>query len=114
MSILIRSMDIPTSCDKCRFCVNGFTDTVPMYECAVQSYENVSVLVESNGEPFDFRPDWCPLVELPPHGRLIDADELKSKFRHGNGDDDADSAWISTIRRFITQADTIIEAEGTE
>ena len=114
MSILIRSMEIPTSCDKCRFCVNGFTDTVPMYECAVQSYENVSVLVESNGEPFDFRPDWCPLVELPPHGRLIDADELKSKFRHGNGDDDADSAWISTIRRFITQADTIIEAEGTE
>ena len=74
MSILIRSMEIPTSCDKCRFCVNGFTDTVPMYECAVQSYENVSVLVESNGEPFDFRPDWCPLVELPPHGRLIDAD----------------------------------------
>ena len=49
-----------------------------------------------------------------PHGRLIDANELKSKFRHGNGDDDADSAWISTIRRFITQADTIIEAEGSE
>ena len=114
MSILIRSMDIPTSCDKCRFCVNGFTDDAPMYECAVQSCENVSVLVESDGKPFDFRPDWCPLVELPPHGRLIDADELKSKFRHGNGDDDADSAWISTIRRFITQADTIIEAEGTE
>ena len=112
MSILIRDMEIPKSCDKCRFCVNGFTDAAPMYECAVQSYENVSVLVESNGEPFDFRPDWCPLVELPPHGRLIDADELKSKFRHGNGDDDADSAWISTIRRFITQADTIIEAEG--
>ena len=54
----------------------------------------------------------CPLIEIPtPHGRLIDGDELKSKFRHGNGDDDADSAWISTIRRFITQAETIIEAE---
>ena len=115
MSILIRSMEIPTSCDKCRFCVNGFTDAAPMYECAVLTYDNVSVPVDYSGKPFDFRPEWCPLVEIPtPHGRLIDADELKSKFRHGNGDDDADSAWISTIRRFITQADTIIEAEGTE
>lgn len=77
MSILIRSMEIPTSCDKCRFCVNGFTDAAPMYECAVQSCENVSVLVESDGKPFNFRPDWCPLVEIPiPHGRLIDADKL--------------------------------------
>ena len=112
MSILIHDMEMPTSCDKCRFCVNGFTDDAPMYECAVQSYENVSVLVESGGKPFDFRPDWCPLIELPPHGRLIDADKLKSKFRHGEGNSDVDSAWISTIRRFITQADTIIEAEG--
>ena len=76
MSILIRDMEMPTSCDKCRFCVNGFTDDAPMYECAVQSYENVSVLVESGGKPFDFRPDWCPLIELPPHGRLGDLDKL--------------------------------------
>lgn len=55
--------------------------------------------------------DDCPLVELPPHGRLIDADALKSKFCHGKGNSDADSAWISTIRRAITQAETIIEAE---
>ena len=72
MSILIRSMETPTSCDKCRFCVNGFTDAAPMYECAVQSYENVSVLVESNGKPFDFRPDWCPLVEV----ETVDQEEL--------------------------------------
>ena len=64
MSILIKDMDIPKSCDKCRFCVNGFTDEAPMYECGVQSYDNVSVLVESGGKPFDFRPDWCPLVEV--------------------------------------------------
>lgn len=65
MSILIRDMEMPTSCNKCRFCVNGFTDDAPMYECAVQSYENVSVLVESDGKPFDFRPDWCPLIDIP-------------------------------------------------
>ena len=82
MSILIRSMETPTSCDKCRFCVNGFTDTVPMYECAVQSCENVSVLVESDGKPFDFRPDWCPLVEIPtPHGRLIDIKSVEYELK---------------------------------
>ncbi len=54
------------------------------------------------------------VVELPPHGRLIDADVLKSKFCHGKGNSDADSAWISTIRRAITKAETIIEAEGSE
>ena len=63
MSILI-NMDMPKSCDKCRFCVNGFTDEAPMYECGVQSYDNVSVLVESGGKPFSFRPDWCPLVDV--------------------------------------------------
>ena len=111
MSILIKGMETPTSCDKCRFCVNGFTDTVPMYECAVQSYENVSVLVESNGEPFDFRPDWCPLVEMPtPHGRLIDADELDIH--------DVSPAYgfcvMGVTEEDIELADTVIEAEGDE
>ena len=115
MSILIRGMDIPTSCDKCRFCVNGFTDTVPMYECAVQSYENVSVLVESNGEPFDFRPDWCPLVELPPHGRLIDADKLLEKAYWDYNEATHDYNNIKVVSEYdIDDAPTVIEAEGSE
>ena len=115
MSVLIKGIGIPESCAECRFCVNGFTDDAPMYECACQSYDNVSVLVDKDGQPFDFRPEWCPLIEVPtPHGRLGDLDELKSKFRHGKGDNDTDSAWISAIRRAITQAETIIEAEGSE
>lgn len=123
MSILIRSMEIPTSCGKCRFCVNGFTDTAPMYECAAQSYENVSVLVESDGKPFDFRPDWCPLVEIPtPHGRLGDLDKLWDRMynyidnegaKMPYGDNDfmihRDSAC-----ELIEDAPTVIEAEGSE
>ena len=115
MSILIRSMEIPISCDKCRFCVNGFTDTVPMYECAVQSYENVSVLVESNGKPFDFRPDWCPLVEIPtPHGRIGDLDALKAQYKYGEADSEDEKVWMMNIRRAIANAPTVIEAEGSE
>ena len=113
MSILIKGMEIPTSCDKCRFCVNGFTDDAPMYECAVQSYENVSVLVESDGKPFDFRPDWCPLVELPPHGRLIDIKSVEDgKFvTVGN---DYQRWWNGALESVIDNAPTVIEAEGRE
>ena len=108
MRILIRGMEMPKNCDKCRVCVNGFTDDAPMYECAVQSYENVSVLVESGGKPFGFRPDWCPLTELPPHGRLIDADKLNIH--------DVSPAYgfcvMGVTEEDIGLAETVIEAEG--
>ena len=112
MSILIRGMDMPESCDKCRFCVNGFTDDAPMYECAVQSYENVSVLVESGGKPFDFRPDWCPLVEiLTPHGRLGDLDELMTELMDSDLDHLQRDDWKEVIQ-IVADAPTVIEAEG--
>ena len=112
MSILIHDMEMPTSCDKCRFCVNGFTDDAPMYECAVQSYENVSVLVESGGKPFDFRPDWCPLIELPPHGRLIDADKLKSRLVLDNDSNELQRI-SADILKWIDIQETVIEGSET-
>ena len=51
MSILIKSMEMPTSCDEC-----------PLYTCMHNH-------------------DDCPLVPVPPHGRLIDADALADVFR---------------------------------
>ena len=105
MSILIKGMEMPKMCDYCKF-------HEPFLDFA---YCDLGEMDMEYKDIANCRHPNCPLVEIPtPHGRLIDADELKSKFRHGNGDDDADSAWISTIRRFITQADTVIEAEGSE
>ena len=61
------------------------------------------------------KPNWCPLIEIPtPHGRLGDLDKLKAKFRHSEKDDEVDKAWNSAVRRIITQAETIIEPEGSE
>ena len=120
MSILIKDMEMPKNCDECRFCVNGFTDDAPMYECAVQSYENVSVLVESGGKPFDFRPDWCPLTELPPHGRLVDADKLMMSIADwwysSFGEEETDEAKairkvLDTVEQNIGEM-TVVEAEG--
>ena len=112
MSILIRGMEMPKNCDECRFCVNGFTDDAPMYECAAQSYENVSVLVESGGKPFDFRPDWCPLIELPPHGRLIDIKSVEDN-KFAIAENDLQRWWNGALDCIIDNAQTVIEGSET-
>jgi hypothetical protein len=81
MSVLIKGMDMPKSCDDCWF--------EYAYEiCTPETkYEN------------------CPLVKLPPHGRLVDADVIMSGVDDG---DDVIFVWA------ITDAPTIIPAEEGE
>ena len=118
MSVLIRDMEMPKNCAECRFCVNGFTDEAPMYECACETYENVSVLVDDHGKPFDFRPDWCPLVEVPaPHGRLIDADAFDERVRVAGGMSEEELTedfkdGVQTVLYMLSKQPAIIEAEG--
>ena len=62
MSILIKGMEMPENCDKCRFQseLRLYCNAMPDNFCG-------------NTDDIE-RPDWCPLVEIPtPHGRLIDA-----------------------------------------
>lgn len=61
MSILIKGMEMPKSCGNC------FFDT----HCDNWRLRNW-------GAP---PPDDCPLVPVPPHGRLIDADALMKSDR---------------------------------
>lgn len=64
MSILIKGMEMPEHCGDCRFAVDGWCYVIP----------------ETNRQPkLDYiaRPDWCPIIEVPPHGRLIDKDGEK-------------------------------------
>lgn len=58
------NMKMPTSCDDCRL-NNG----ISCY--AVPEYTEDGVVGRT-----DDRPDWCPLVHVPPHGKLIDANAL--------------------------------------
>ena len=109
--VLIKGMKMPKNCAECRFCVNGFTDEAPMYECACESYENVSVLVDDNGQPFDFRPEWCPLIELPPHVDLVDKDKLMQEFMDSDLDHLQRDDWKEVIQ-IVSDADVVIEAEG--
>ena len=96
MSVLIRGMEMPQKCGKCKL----YHVEHPMHCMAVEGHRTV-------GAPYGMsRPDWCPLIEIPtPHGRLIDADELANKTFYGKT-----SAPYITYRTFMN-APTVIEAE---
>lgn len=62
MSVLIKGMEMPKNCHSCPMCLMRF--------CQAMDRE----LSERETRPNAKRPDDCPLVPVPPHGRLIDAD----------------------------------------
>ena len=79
MSVLIRGMEMPTSCDKCIY--SAWSNFYQIYACnAVR--ENEPVLFDgkqtkSTACVRSARADNCPLVHVPEHGDLIDRDALK-------------------------------------
>lgn len=100
MSILIKGMEMPKNCCECpvnaNVCNRGY-----------------KYLLE-HPELYDKRSNDCPIIELPPHGRLIDADALK-----------VDDGWlVATREQFnhiqfvyanaIANSPTIIESEGED
>lgn len=94
MGVYIKGINKPTSCYICLYEMDG-------YCCLLGKDLDHDIYIGRSSD--------CPIVEIKPHGRLIDADALKDKdFRyeiHG----------IPTARvifaRTIELAPTIIEAE---
>ena len=86
MSILIKDMEMPNVCAYC------FIDSS---ECNL--YSSVNIWRERH-------PD-CPLTELPPHGDLVDRDELLAEY------DRQHKGTAGGARRIMEDAPTIIEAE---
>ena len=62
MGVYIPKMDMPTRCEKCDLAYDddGYF-ACPFTKAFYKSKQ---------------RPTWCPLIELPPHGDLIDRDAL--------------------------------------
>ena len=67
MSVLIRGMEMPHDCEECKLCV-----IIPVGEYQIL---RKCVVLNRRAEYVIRRKD-CPLVSVPPHGRLIDADAL--------------------------------------
>ena len=95
--------DIPKNCFACPC---GYeTEGAFIDECLVLKRE-----YEKDAD--SVRPNWCPLVEIKtPHGRLIDADELKTAFPTCDNSKDIK---VASVRATINHMQTIIEAERSE
>ena len=72
MSILIRGMEMPTSCRACHLKIN--CEDCEGLECVCAPlHQQIGYLDDLLT---DKRRDDCPLVPVPPHGDLIDRDAL--------------------------------------
>ena len=105
MSVLIRGMEMPTTCSQC-----------PLYKD--DQYEYCSFGVRKIPKSIGFkpiRPDWCPLVEIPPHGRLIDAD-VPVKCYYYDDNVEATVCCYETLANFLGEdcPPTVIDAEDSE
>ena len=77
MSILIEGMEMPKNCDECPL----LTEDGDYDVCFVGKRRVMWEWKHDRGlKVIHPKPDWCPLVPVPPHGRLIDADALKAWF----------------------------------
>ena len=51
------------------------------------------------------RPDWCPIIELPPHGRLIDADAFLARNDYFADRDFVNPKYDDTLRDLVDAAE---------
>lgn len=67
MAVYIKGMEMPTDCHNCPLGFGGGC------YCGTSADEYMC--------PDHGRSEWCPLVLVPPHGRLIDADAYKQEMK---------------------------------
>ena len=99
MSVLIKGMEMPENCKKCRCSWYDFTR---LYCEADGKLWWLEVTEYADG-----RHPNCPLIEVPPHGRLIDEDALKSKINYT--DDFYETPFVDWDD--ILEAPTVIPAD---
>ena len=116
MSVIVKNMEMPKNCKECPFSDHEAWCLIPgswkeRYYC-----------------PDDERSEHCPLIELPPHGRLIDADKFKADYSMKNDCIECEKELQGSSRSceydriyskmdfcdWIDIAPTVIEAEGSE
>ena len=107
--ILIKGMKMPTCCYKCPVRRRDGMDLV----CTI-AHERFSV---AGVNILEYRLDNCPLVPVPPHGRLIQDDALDKIEHYHDGSfglTDYERGWNAALllcKKRIEAAPTIIPAD---
>ncbi len=127
MGVYIKGMQMPKGCNECCFCSGYMTGQARIlgYVCLASLGKEDSVRGRRKIDElcFPYRPNWCPLVELPEkHGDLIDRDALRKDYRMN---DDCDTC-VRDVRKceydrnyilmdfcsWLDNEPVVIEAEG--
>lgn len=105
MSIIIKGMKMPASCTDCPLFENKYR----FHGChAKEESFNDKSMWNFKGS----RPSWCPLIELPPHGDLIERNAAYDSLLYGMVMTGYQSQALDCINEFSVP--TIIEAEEGE
>lgn len=107
MSVLVRGMEMPKNCTVCPMHHYYFPPTT--FASDELTVKAVSICMGTRRE---LNSENCPLIPIPPHGRLIDADTLFEKVYEFYGEDcETAENWMMGK---INDAPTIIPAEKGE
>lgn len=106
MSILIKGMEKPEECYCCPCSTINMNGRWGKCNLLGRDYA---------GDPHKIYDD-CPLVEIPPHGRLIDADYTKKHLTFSRGINDCGVLYApyGEIKKEIDRMPIVIESEEQE
>ena len=83
MGVYIKGMEMPDRCFACPMCeVYDAEVNCAISHGSYKEYRDVDEQTAING-----RPDWCPLVPVPPHGDLIDRDAMYKAINDARKED---------------------------
>lgn len=106
MSVLVKGMELPKSCP-CELVGVGY-DTLCTFAYGIPS--RVREYYECCEK--ETRPNWCPILEVPPHGRLIDADAMNEKYGDWYTEEGTEEGFIGALKYLIAEQPIIIEEES--
>lgn len=117
--MVLIEMEKPKCCYECGFCSENAKRFVeirddndePYTACFAKKGKDVGDFASEYGviDGIDFEKKcmpWCPITEIPPHGRLIDADVIMDNLE---GLDIAGRITVAFARFVVKDAPTVIE-----
>lgn len=121
MSVLIKGMKMPNKCPDCPFLQEQYDILSGLLNvwCDLDSFEINDIDTDDINEIYDRieKQKHCPLIEVPPHGRLIDADALTNfqmtgRVKASDGTNWGNQTWIVLPHySSLSEIPTVMEAD---
>ena len=96
-------MEMPTRCGRCDMCITEADGDIDFHKACCITW----AVIKNLGEKMED----CPLVPVPPHGRLIDADEF---LKRAIGTKCFRGDYALMLEELVGESTTILEAEEGE